>query len=85
MEERQKETEKKKNTATTLKLKGNKLFKAKKFDEALIQYMEALKLAPFDGTAILTNIAQVIIHFFLNNNINNNNRHIFNLINLKML
>eukprot|EP00604_Paraphysomonas_vestita_P001519 CAMPEP_0174822658 /NCGR_PEP_ID=MMETSP1107-20130205/17506_1 /TAXON_ID=36770 /ORGANISM="Paraphysomonas vestita, Strain GFlagA" /LENGTH=277 /DNA_ID=CAMNT_0016042253 /DNA_START=22 /DNA_END=852 /DNA_ORIENTATION=+ len=61
MEERKKESEKKKNTSTTLKLKGNKLFKAKKFEEALSQYMEALKLSPFDGTAILTNIAQAHI------------------------
>lgn len=72
MEERKKESEKKKNTSTTLKLKGNKLFKAKKFEEALSQYMEALKLSPFDGTAILTNIAQVILYFtiILKNNQN---------------
>lgn len=60
MNERKKQSEKKQQTATTLKLKGNRYFKAKKYTEALDQYMEALKLAPFDGTAILTNIAQVI-------------------------
>jgi tetratricopeptide (TPR) repeat protein len=59
MNERQRQTEKKQQTANTLKLKGNKYFKAKKFQEALEQYMEGLKLSPFDGTALLTNIAQV--------------------------
>jgi tetratricopeptide (TPR) repeat protein len=59
MNARKQQTEKKQQTALTLKLKGNKYFKAKKFVEALEQYMEALKLAPFEGTAIVTNIAQV--------------------------
>jgi tetratricopeptide (TPR) repeat protein len=64
MNARKQQTEKKQQTAMTLKLKGNKYFKARKFLEALEQYMEALKLAPFDGTAILTNIAQVQPSFY---------------------
>ena len=62
MEEREKEVEKKKNSSISLKLKGNKFYKSKQYQEALLQYMEALKLSPFDGTNILTNIAQVLLN-----------------------
>lgn len=104
IEARDKATAKKKQTATSSKLRGNKLFKARycqlqchfiasllhgslsllhdnrdeensylyfmpctalhlsrRFEEALQQYMEALALTPYDGTAIVTNIAQAHI------------------------
>lgn len=61
MEERKKQSEKKQQTANALKLKGNRYFKAKKYEEALGQYMEALKVSPYEGTAIVTNIAQAQI------------------------
>lgn len=58
MDKRKKMTQKKLQSANDLKLKGNRYFKAKKFEDALSQYMEALKQAPYEGVAVLTNIAQ---------------------------
>lgn len=59
MESRRKKSAKKQESSNALKLKGNRQFKAKKYEEALPLYMEALKLAPYEGVAIVTNIAQV--------------------------
>lgn len=61
IEARDKATAKKKQNSANLKAKGNKFFKAKNFPGALEQYMEALMLMPYDGTAIITNIAQTHI------------------------
>jgi tetratricopeptide (TPR) repeat protein len=61
IEQRDKATAQKKQNATSNKLRGNKLFKAKKYPEALEKYMEALTLTPYDGAAIVTNIAQTHI------------------------
>lgn len=61
LEERNKASEKKKQNATALRLKGNKFFKQKLYEDALRSYMEALKLCPYDDVAVLTNIAQVFI------------------------
>lgn len=61
VDKRNQETAKKVQSANGLRLKGNKLFKAGKYEEALASYMEALKNSPYEGTAILTNIAQVHI------------------------
>ena len=61
IEERDKATAKKKQNAANLKLKGNKFFKAKQYAEARDKYMEALALTPYEGTAILTNVAQAYI------------------------
>ena len=61
IEERDKATVKKKRTSESSRLKGNKLFKAKKYDEAVEKYMEALSLTPYDGPAIVTNVAQAHI------------------------
>lgn len=61
IEERDKATAKKKQNSANFKLKGNKFFKAKNYTEALDKYMEALMLTPYDGTAIVTNIAQAHI------------------------
>ena len=58
MEERKKKTTKKQENADTLRLKGNRYFKAKAYVKALEQYMDALKESPFDPKT-LNNIAQV--------------------------
>ncbi len=58
MKERKKASEKKQETSEVLRLKGNKCFKSKDFEQALIHYMEALKNTPFDAKLLL-NIAQV--------------------------
>ncbi len=58
MKERKKASEKKQETSEVLRLKGNKCFKNKDFEQALIHYMEALKNTPFDAKLLL-NIAQV--------------------------
>eukprot|EP00605_Chrysophyceae_sp_TOSAG23-4_P001227 GSChrysophyteH1.ASY1.ANO1.1337.1 assembled CDS len=60
MEARNKSMAKKKATAEALRLKGNKRFQRKDWDGALEQYMESLKLQPYD-TKTLTNIAQAYI------------------------
>lgn len=63
IEERDKATRKKKTSSKALKLKGNKHFKAKRFQEALECYMEGLALTPYDDIAVnlVTNIAQAHI------------------------
>lgn len=61
IEARDKATAKKKQNSANLKAKGNKYFKAKNYSEALDKYMEALMLTPYDGPAIVTNIAQAHI------------------------
>ena len=58
MHTRQRAVEKKSDSANIYRLRGNTLYKARQFERALEQYMEALKLTPFD-TKTLTNIAQV--------------------------
>jgi tetratricopeptide (TPR) repeat protein len=58
MSKRNKATLKKQESAESLRLKGNKFFKRKEYDTALENYMEALKLTPYD-TKTLLNIAQV--------------------------
>ena len=58
MKARKKEADKKQETAEVLRLKGNKFFKAKDFEQALSYYMDALKNTPFDAKLLL-NIAQV--------------------------
>lgn len=60
MEKRQKELEKKQGNSDISRLKGNRFYKVKKFDEALDCYMEALKSCPFDPKTLL-NIAQVYL------------------------
>jgi hypothetical protein len=58
MNQRKKVNEKKQENAEVIRLKGNKFFKNKDFNNALSSYMEALKMTPFDGKLLL-NIAQV--------------------------
>ncbi len=60
MKEREKAKAKKQEGADVLRMKGNNMFKAKKFDEAVEYYMDALKVTPYD-VKILTNIAQANI------------------------
>jgi tetratricopeptide (TPR) repeat protein len=60
MEERNKVTEKKKDSANIARLKGNRYFKAKSFDKALECYMDSLKELPFDAKTT-NNIAQVFL------------------------
>lgn len=48
--------EKRQNTSASLRLKGNRYFKAKQYEKALELYMESLKLAAYD-TAVLGNVA----------------------------
>ena len=59
LEEREKKMKIKENNAEVLRLKGNNLYKKKLYSDALVQYMEALKIRPYDNK-ILLNIAQVI-------------------------
>ena len=68
MQQRQKEVEKKLQSADASRIKGNTLFKQKKYDAALKCYMDSLMAQPFD-VKTLTNIAQVgyiINHIFYN-------------------
>ena len=58
MKKREEESAKKRSSASTLRLRGNKYFKMKNFADALSCYMDALKLLPYDS-AILSNIGQV--------------------------
>lgn len=60
MQTREKVTKKKQDSAEVARLKGNRSFKKKEFEEALGFYMEALKVLPYDAKT-LTNIAQVYI------------------------
>lgn len=58
MEQRKKQTEKKRESADISRLKGNRYFKAKNYERALECYMEALKESPFEAKTV-NNIAQV--------------------------
>lgn len=60
IEKRNKALSKKKENAEEFRNKGNRYFKKQRFDLALEQYMESLKLLPFE-VKTLTNIAQVYI------------------------
>lgn len=60
MENRNKALQKKTSSADAERLKGNRYFKAKKFQEALEHYVESLKIMPYDKKTLL-NIAQVHI------------------------
>jgi len=57
MDKRQKMREKKEKTAVSCRLKGNNYFKARKYEKALEQYMEALNEQGYKSN-ILTNIIQ---------------------------
>jgi tetratricopeptide (TPR) repeat protein len=58
MEERNKSIKKKQESSEILRLKGNRFFKTKDYAAALDNYMEALKLTPYEAKTLL-NIAQV--------------------------
>jgi len=60
MKEREKTSKKKQDSAEVSRLKGNKSFQKKQYQEALDYYMESLKILPFE-VKTLTNIAQVYI------------------------
>ncbi|KAK1931805.1 Sperm-associated antigen 1 [Phytophthora citrophthora] len=64
MEERQRSQLEKANTAERLKLKGNRFYKKKQYDEAIKIYMEALTASPF-SVAILANLAQCYLRLDL--------------------
>jgi len=55
--ERDKSLAKKQRSAEVLRLKGNDLFKKQKYQDALVQYMECLKVHAYDARVLL-NIAQ---------------------------
>eukprot|EP01041_Mallomonas_annulata_P007953 gene7953-16282_t len=56
-DERDKINQKKEKSTEVLRVQGNKLFKEKKYDDAIDKYMEGLKIRMYD-TRILLNIAQ---------------------------
>lgn len=60
MQNRAKGIKEKAESSNIKRLKANNLFKQGKFAEAIVVYMEALKLSPYD-TKILMNIAQTHI------------------------
>jgi hypothetical protein len=60
MKVREKAQLKKSESAEACRLKGNRFFKRKDYSTALIQYMDALKVLPYEGKTLL-NIAQVYI------------------------
>jgi len=60
MKEREKTSKKKQDTADVNRIKGNKLYQKKQYQDALNYYMESLKVLPFE-VKTLTNIAQVYI------------------------
>lgn len=65
MKSRDAANKKKQDSADISRLKGNRYFKKKDFNNALEHYMEALKVMPYD-VKTLTNIAQVLdISWFL--------------------
>ena len=57
---REKSNAKKDDTAGAKRLKGNRYFKARKFDEALKLYKESLKVRPYEKSTLL-NVAQVYL------------------------
>ncbi|KAJ1455083.1 hypothetical protein M885DRAFT_617649 [Pelagophyceae sp. CCMP2097] len=60
MDKRDKSQKKKDETAAAKRLRGNRSFKAKKFDDALKLYREALRERPYERTTLL-NLAQVFL------------------------
>ena len=64
MEVREKSKQKKDDTATATRLKGNRYFKAKKYDDALKLYRESLGVRPYEKTTLL-NVAQVFFKMAL--------------------
>lgn len=56
--DRNRAKKKKQDSADIARLKGNRLFKKKDFESALNQYMESLKVLPYDVRTLI-NIAQV--------------------------
>jgi len=60
MKERQKKVDKKLESANVMRLKGNNEFKKKDYSTALVHYMDALKVLPYESKTLL-NIAQVSI------------------------
>lgn len=60
MKDREKSMQKKKDTAETYRLKGNKFYKRKEYESALQNYLESLKVLPYDVRTLI-NIAQVHI------------------------
>ncbi|KAH8043433.1 hypothetical protein JL721_13138 [Aureococcus anophagefferens] len=64
MEVREKSKQKKDDTATATRLKGNRYFKAKKYDDALRLYRESLGVRPYEKTTLL-NVAQVFLKMAL--------------------
>ena len=58
MEERNKSLRSKQEKSESARLKGNRFFKRKEYDAALTNYMDALKLQPYDPKTLL-NVAQV--------------------------
>ena len=64
MEVREKSKQKKDDTAAATRLKGNRYFKAKKYDDALKLYRESLGVRPYEKTTLL-NVAQVFLKMAL--------------------
>ena len=64
MEERSKAIKEKDKNCDSLRIKGNKLFNKKDFHGALAQYMDAMKLRPYD-IRIIMNIAQVCFQIYI--------------------
>ena len=58
MKKREERIEERKQSAVSLRSKGNKLFKEKKYEEALTRYCEALEKTPY-AISVLTNLALV--------------------------
>ncbi len=60
MDERNKKQEKKKESAESCRIKGNRYFKQKKWDQALTEYMDSLKHLPYEAKTLM-NVAQAYI------------------------
>ena len=60
MKVRNETAKKKQDSADVARLKGNRFFKRKEYDQALEHYFDALKNMPYEPKT-LTNIAQVYV------------------------